>query len=307
MSPLLLPNVMDAAMIGLTFQGQLGNQMFQYAAARVQSERLGCKLLVEAKFSGRGGLGELLHLKPSHDLFQLFPHLQSPATSYVFNLLKCCAPSLHLESRRFVFPRSVSLSDENEGYDENIWQIKNGTWLKGYFQSPRYLEGWEDRVRFWFRPPSNVRLAVDSVLASLPQPPENMLAVHIRLTDYLKQRGSYAGEKTGWSLDPGYYKRALDQFPSSIPIALFSDDTQRARLLLPRDPDWISPSLSPGIDLFSMSAFQNMIIANSTFSWWAAWLNTNNSKLVVAPEYFVGWRKKKWYPADIVVNDWCYV
>jgi hypothetical protein len=56
-----------------------------------------------------------------------------------------------------------------------------------------------------------------------------------------------------------------------------------------------------------MSLCRYMVIANSSFSWWAAWLNVHPEKLVVAPKYHLGWRIGRWFPGDIAVDEWNYI
>jgi hypothetical protein len=186
----------------------------------------------------------------------------------------------------------------HDGYDDRIWLIQRWTWLKGYFQSPRYLSGWEQRVRDWFRPSRRIASAVSHLTANLPAKPREMVAVHVRRGDYLVH---------GWALTAEYYTRALSQFSKGTPIALFSDDPETAEALLPRKPAWVSSGQVMAADMFLMSSFPRLVIANSSFSWWAGWLGAQQEKQVVAPEFHIGWRRRQWVPPDIKVEGWTYV
>jgi hypothetical protein len=162
-------------------------------------------------------------------------------------------------------------------------------------------------VREWFSAAQDTADTVARLILSLPDSPAAMIAVHVRLGDYLEQRGSHGDLVTGWALPRDYYVRALSRYPSSVPIALFSDDATAAARLLPRAPTWTSTAGSAALDMFLMSAFPRIVIANSSFSWWAAWLNRQPEKEVVAPEYHIGWQRRRWFPADIKVEGWTYV
>jgi hypothetical protein len=221
--------------------------------------------------------------------------------------LKAYGGALH----RAAFPHSFepkrifSEFKGNEAYDPRIWDIRGGTWLCGYFQSPRYFVGWEPEIRRWYQPPSDTASRVNAALSTLPENPTDMLAVHVRLGDYVSVR-SYFPE-VGWALPPAFYERALSRFPEKVPIALFSDEPDIATTFLPRSPAWISQGSHHALDLFAMASFRRMVISNSSFSWWAAWLNSQPNKEIVAPEFHIGWRHRHWFPADIRVNGWTYV
>jgi Glycosyl transferase family 11 len=295
-------------MLGLTLQGQLGNQMFQYAAARVQAERLKCGLVIYG--DGFAPL-DAMHRPVRHQIFESFPSLPIHPATYGLRLLKSLSDSASAVVWKRLLPlsfrpRCLTLGD-NEPYDAEIWQIRDGTWLAGWFQSASYFANWEDKVRHWYCPSKAVSGEVQEIIYNLPESPGDMIAVHVRLGDYLSQLGSYADSQTGWALPKKYYERALAKFPRDAPIALFSDDIGAAKALLPRPPSWVSQATSATVDLFLMSSFPQLIIANSSFSWWAAWLNQHAARIIVAPKYHVGWREHRWFPADIGVEGWAYV
>ena len=77
--------------------------------------------------------------------------------------------------------------------------------------------------------------------------------------------------------------------------------------MLPRKPDWVADAYAPGLILLLLSTFRQKIIANSTFSWWAAWLNNDPRKVVVAPKYNLGRNVCRWFPHDFEVEGWRYV
>lgn len=113
-----------------------------------------------------------------------------------------------------------------EIYDPAYATIGPGVWLQGYFQSPRYLEGYEDAVKDWFMPNMAVRAEVERLKGTFPAIPEEMVAVHVRRTDYLLQRDPFSHPETGWALPRDYYREALNRLPKGLRLAFFSDDPQ---------------------------------------------------------------------------------
>ena len=136
--------------------------------------------------------------------------------------------------------------------------------------------------------------------------PENTVAVHVRLGDYRQQQTVAAGED-GWILPRDYYDRALSSLGTNYPIALFSDEPDKAREFLGREVAYVSDGCDIKRDLYMMASCNQIVMANSSFSWWAAWLNAGAGKMIVAPKYHVGWQLREWYPAGIKVEGWTYV
>ena len=117
---------------------------------------------------------------------------------------------------------------------------------------------------------------------------DEVVGLHIRRQDYLTNPNHCA-------LDMSYYKKALKQFEYDVPVIVFSDDPAwcHEQDLFQDDRFMISENESGYIDQCLMSMCSDFIIANSSFSWWAAWLG--NRGKVVAP--------KKWFPDDKNTND----
>jgi hypothetical protein len=198
-------------------------------------------------------------------------------------------------------PRRVL--QRGNGFDSEAL-ARAGTYLEGYWQSERYFQDIEPTIReelqFANAPdPENAALLDD--IAGRPA-----ISLHVRRGDYLlpKHQLMYAG----CSLE--YYRNAVDFIAASANIDpvvyVFSDDTEWARdsLQLKAHTRIVSHN---GVeraheDLRLMSACRHHIIANSTFSWWGAWLNASPDKIVVAP--------KTWtldpaiYNPDILPASW---
>ena len=298
-------------MIYVQLSAQLGNHMFQYAAARVQAERLGTNVAIYSPFSEHAAVRNAISRFPNYQIFKEFPDLPFTYVDRGISLYQAIFSGLFKINNPFFikhrFYPSVSQPFDNEGYDADIWNIFDNTLLVGYFQSERYFIKYRSIILENYKPSKALAMEIEIIQKTLPVPPDEMVAVHVRLGDYLVQQGELADPVTGWALSENYYKRALEEFHPKTPIALFSNDMDRARKLLPRNPAWESPAISAGFDLHMMSSFKNLIIGNSTFSWWSAWLNQDPNKKIIGPEYNIGWRKKEWWPAGIEVKGWIYV
>jgi hypothetical protein len=134
-----------------------------------------------------------------------------------------------------------------------------------------------------------------------------MVAVHFRRSDYLTQRNALGHPHLGWALPIGYYREAFAQLPNGLRFAVFSDDPVFARNVISAADPWVSPGTDAETDLFLMASCRHMIIANSSFSWWAAWLNRSANKVVLAPKHHIGWFINTWCPGGIDVPTWKYI
>ena len=131
---------------------------------------------------------------------------------------------------------------------------------------------------------------------------EEPIALHIRRTDYI------ANSDNHFNLPLYYYKAALEHFDSNRNVIVFSDDPAwcQEQDLFSDDRFMISENTDNRVDLCLMSLCNDFIIANSSFSWWGAWLSQNKNKKVIAP---VQWFGKTGYTKnhdtkDLIPNDW---
>ena len=169
------------------------------------------------------------------------------------------------------------------GFEYEEIAIDRAAELYGYFQSERYFAHCEDEVRHYFTAhPALLRLldrGFGDLLAG------KTCSVHVRRTDYL-------GDQTWPELAAGdYYERAMSHFDSDTTFVIFSDDIEWCKHRFRGGPMFFVEALSEVEDIFLMARCGGHIIANSSFSWWGAWLDPNPNKKVIAPaQWFTGER-----------------
>lgn len=290
-------------MILANIVGGLGNQMFQYAFARALSLRSGTplKLAIDMFDSYAGHQGfELVRA------FDIQAAVASPQElSDVLGWRR--RPSIRRLLAKLKWPMLMSRSFVAERFfrfHEVSFAGPRVAYFHGYWQSPRYYEDHEASIRadFKFAQPLvglNWQLAAEMAATE-------SISVHIRRGDYLKNPRS----RMIYALcDREYYMRAIEQIASRRPgarVFAFSDD-----------PAWVEstfrlafPNLTiiahnKGIDshfdMHLMSLCKHHVIANSTFSWWGAWLGARASQLVVAPQnWFVSGKDSE----DLLPATW---
>jgi len=254
-------------------KGGLGNQMFQYAHGR-SLEFSGKKVIFDISFFENN--------KAKRDIARDFK-------LYNFNI----------DTRvKFVNKKNIYLDFVNKV------KRKIGFSFEEYFQGEKYFKNVEDLVRKEFtlknEMGSDAKLLEEEILNS-----NNSVSLHIRRGDYITDAKTnfYHGV-----CDLAYYERAtkyLQEKFGNIKIFVFSDDINWVKENLHiEDLCFVSnPEIKDYEELILMSKCNHNITANSTFSWWGAWLNENKDKVVVAP--------KKWFnneqvnnKSDIVPKDW---
>lgn len=150
--------------------------------------------------------------------------------------------------------------------------------LIGYFQSEKFFAHCHSLIREQFEFKQNV---IDQVIEKYPQI-YSSLSVHIRRGDYITQPNHHP------VLPINYYNKILNEIEENYEyIFIFSDDINWAKKNFIGDK-YIFPEYIENNDLFSfvlMSLSKDHIISNSTYSWWAAWLNKNNNKKVYCPNH----------------------
>jgi hypothetical protein len=159
--------------------------------------------------------------------------------------------------------------------------------LQGYFQSEKYFEDCREEVKkeFSFRNPQQFTLL------------ENTVSIHVRRGDYVNQPHYHPT----CSMD--YYHRAMAEF-KGYNFLVCTDDKKWCEENFKQDNVQISLLEDASQELELMSWCEHHIIANSSFSWWGAWLGRNKDKTVVAPKKWFGPSKKDWDTKDLYCKDW---
>jgi hypothetical protein len=279
-------------MITVSLFGGLGNQMFQYAAGKALAERHGVALALDINgFRAYPTRSFLLdRLRVPEAVREGHATAVSPATAGYFFRARWRARIDRLLARAGL-PRLPSFSNSYREphfhFDSVFETLGPHTELFGYFQSERYFGPIADRIRGYFEPREPLseaaREAADRIAESaLP------VSVHVRRGDYVQA----ATVAVHGILDEAYYRKALAQIEDRLgrppELFVFSDDpAEAARVLHFVPPARISyirgDAERPWEDMALMARCRHHVIANSSFSWWGAWLNPSPVKTVIAP------------------------
>jgi len=256
--------------------GGLGNQLFQYAAGRAVALRTGAELLLDTR--------QFTKTSPfQYDLghFSIEARVASEAELPPAKNRPVAYAWWRMFGRSPRFVREQQL-----GYNERIATIGPDCYLHGYFQSQRYFADiaptlWSDLAFKDAISGDNARMA--ERIGSAPS-----VSMHIRRGDYVTNAKAQA---THGAPELGYYERALQEIRARSgqdPVVyLFSNDPDWVRANMKLEAELVPVAINDGStaheDLRLMSLCDHNIIANSTFSWWGAWLNPSHGKIVVAP------------------------
>ena len=284
--------------------GGLGNQMFQYAAGSALATRLRQPLEIDIRSIRLEGVShngyEIAHVfytEPTHATDQSVSRLLGWRSSRTVQRVLRRSGATALFGRYVPEPHFHPWS----GFDA----LDSGCYLDGYWQSQRYFAATTHQLHadFAFRQPlrgSNAILAERIAAATMA------VSVHVRRGDYVSS--SRAAAHHGMpELD--YYRMALERLTSSLALAptcfVFSDDIAWARtnLSLPNDTVFVDHNRGSDshFDMHLMSRCRHHIIANSSFSWWAAWLNRRADKIVIAPKR---WFLTSYDTSELTPPDW---
>ena len=250
----------------LASPGQLGNQMFKYAALKGIADNNGYDYLVPPSY---------LWLEKNQFLYKVFKKIKNYKyqNHFLFDYFEL--ESLNKKQIKFSnFKKEVSA--KNIGFDEKLFNnCPDNIQLKGYFQSSKYFENIEEIIKKDFKFKKKFITLGNSLVPKLNDP----ISIHIR-------RGDYLTNPNHFSLDLDYYQNAIDYFGEDKEYFVFTDDPSWIRNQNFYNPEnfKVVSNFTNGstvLDLYIMSLSKKHIIANSTFSWWGAWLS--NSKEVIYP------------------------
>jgi hypothetical protein len=303
--------------ITVSLIGGLGNQMFQYAAGKALAERHGVGLSLDLSgfrnYALRSFLLDRLCV-PKADLASVSEAgAEKPANHFVRSLWKQRIDRVLARARLpKLAPSADQYREPHFHYDPAFEELGPQTSLFGYFQSERYFTLIAESLRDWLLPREPLGVAAAGVLGRIERS-RLSVSVHVRRGDYLNPG---TAEFHGMLGEP-YYRQAIDRieaaFDEGIDFFVFSDDPAAAEQVLnfvPKsrlnhvrgDPE------RPWEDMALMARCRHHVIANSSFSWWGAWLNRATDKVVVAPRaWFAPAELKKLNTVDLYPPGWTLI
>lgn len=285
--------------------GGLGNQMFQYAATKALA------LLRDKSFAldTNGFSDYALHYGfELTRVFGLDPPKLSPDQLRHFFGWRVSPIAQRLATRWPFFPMLDKhiVVEPHLDYWPGISDVPDKAYLLGYWQSERYFRTYERAIRADFRfrlPLEGEALAWAHQIRSV-----HSVSLHIRRGDYVGNAVTHAYHGV-CSLD--YYRKAASEMAEQVTkpeFFVFSDDLKWARknLCLEYKTHFVDCNFGADSyrDMQLMSLCQDHIIANSSFSWWGAWLNSRKNKRVFAPKR---WFARRPTPNGLLPDNWTQI
>lgn len=290
-------------MIVVKLQGGLGNQLFQYAAARGLQETAAPVYTDNSFFKHTNSTDTFTARKYELSLFKNVHVKKAPA--FVTNLLT--SESSFYKKMRSFFSASIQHVQQEEHIYKPFQAVAGYrfVYLDGYFQCEKYFSHIRTELLHEFTFPE-----LDAANTAIQQQitkAVNSVSVHIRRGDYLKP--FFANVLPVLPLDYYYCAlKILQQAYGKLNIFVFSDDATWAKEnFVWEDADTCFIEQNKGDDSWKdmvlMSACKHHIVANSSFSWWGAWLSTNEGRQF-APFNWFNPQHTRFNIYDIVPQHW---
>ena len=293
-------------MICIKLQGGLGNQLFQYATARRLAATRHTDLKLDTSWyktnSDRSYSLDRLNiigsLATDQEIHVFRRYQKRPAHGTISDTLSAIGHNI------FIADRTKYWSEKSLGYDADIDCVSDNCYLEGYFQSDKYFDSLRPLLvrELSLRDGSAAYVDLERRIHETTNP----ISVHMRRGDYL-QTGRYRFSGTGNEVcSLKYYSDAIElikqKIGNHVSLFYFSDDPAWVKRLSSKHGGIVvsGSGCKDHEELFLMSACRHNIIANSTFSWWGAWLNDHGDKVVVSPRV---WFEHHDVP-DIIPHSW---
>lgn len=299
-------------MIKTKIRGRLGNQLFIYAFVRMLSVKLGENILIYDRKDEEDNTwhSHLDHYKLCNEIE--FTSKKSDVMDLglwrkilyfadrILNLKSGYAGRKHFEDKcRNLYIKNGLIICEN-GYFDIPNELPHNLFCAGYFQSPRFFDSIRDVLIEELQPKEPIMNENKAFVAQIKE--SESVCITIRLGDFM-------GNSLHQVCTKQYYYAAINKMKEQLPnckFFVFSDEIEKVKEIFGFDDSFIFDSgKSPDYEsLRCMSYCKHFILSNSTFSWWAEYLSTNDKKIVISP--------RKWYaddtmPCDIQEDNWIYI
>ena len=296
-------------MVIVNIKNGLGNQMFQYTFGRVLSLKYGVNVLFD-------------FMRENHS---------SPLTTelYVFNIDDIVEPSIidvtpfkpfsisnykndkkyikyiFYKFRRLLHPCKLVIESHPSQFTTyfNGLDTNKRYYFLGFWQNPRYFTNYENEIRKIFIP-KDLSIYESPLALNIKNNKFTSISLHIRRGDYLTCGFMQPA-------DMNFYIDAIQFIKSKIPnpfFYIFTDDKEwvesEFKINIPFELVQGNEGINSYKDILLMSLCKHHIIANSSFSWWGAWLNPNPDKIVIAPKKWYATAKSDKYITEITPKEW---
>ncbi len=288
--------------------GGLGNQMFQYALGRNLSQKLKCELKIDTRpFSWYKLHKYSLHhfaipqeVASEQEIKKVRYGTTRPAVILGIDLVNKFSKKI---LKRELLPLKNLFTDTGEAFKAEVLRHRGDVMLEGYWQSEKYFSECRDLLVNDFAvvtaPSDNNKRLLDRIGAC------NSVSIHIRRGDYVSNPET---QKIHGVCSVAYYEKAVETIRRRVKsphFFIFSDDAEWAEANLKISDSTIVKGNDADHnyeDLRLIYSCRHNIIANSSFSWWGAWLNQNSEKIVIAPAIWAA--SSVIETKDIVPESW---
>lgn len=287
-------------MIIVKLRGGLGNQLFQYSAGKRLALLKNTELMLDISDLIKGNRSFLLpefctdfKIARHYDILKIlirnFKHVNF--------LLK------YFFDRHNYYFKVPIFKETSLAFDRNFFSCLNDVYLIGYWQCEKYFEDIEDFIKSEISLKEKLDTQNEEILRKIEN--TESICVHIRNGDYFFD--STVRKNIG-VCPIEYYYTAIGKILREVDnphFFIFSDNIEwvKQNLKIQHPHTYVSDiNKKSYVDLYLMSRCKHFIIANSSFSWWGAWLSDTKNKIVYAP---TPWCKNPLYnPVDIHSTDW---
>ncbi len=265
-------------MVVTKLQGGLGNQLFQYVAGLVVARRLGTDVVVEPTY-----YNVVQNRHYVLDKLGFFPDVRTYPFLFPLNFTQTQRQWFSLVSNKHLYGFDYIREENQFTVDQALYKASDNVFLLGFWQHKQYVEEVADLLRESFS--RHVHFSGKVELISQMIHKNKSVGMHIRRTDYV----------TSSSFEPcppSYYHQAISDIKRQVShprFFIFSDDVDwvKHNISLPEDTVYVSDyGFDDWQEFILLSLCKHIVIANSTFSWWAAWFHDTKNRVVIMPKYW---------------------
>lgn len=292
-------------MIVVKLEGGHSNQLFQYAAGRRLALKLGVELLMDLSWFNSIAQGDTQRI---YELGE-YKIKQNFITNDKFALAKDEPENIKVKLYKITKgrrkPRFIQYREKNHSFDKDVLKLPDNIYLDGFWQNEKYFKDIRPTLLNELelqRPPS----AKNGTLLKQIKT-SNSVSVHIRRGDYVTNT---ATNKFHGVMSLDYYRSALNLLKEKnsskdLHLFIFSNDIGwcKQNIKLGGQTTFVEGNKKGAEDMRLMKHCKHNILANSSFSWWGAWLNENPDKIVIAPKIWFQ-DKKANEETEIVPDSW---